>query len=238
MQHPTLVFIHGFMGHPSDWDELRDGLSELDSVALEVPVTDHWDETVGLLEDAIPDNSILVGYSMGARLALATALNCQKKLAGLVFVSGNPGLESQSERSNRWLSDQQTAARIRNEDLEEFLRNWYEQGVFSATALEIREEEIKRKLSRDTGSWPSVLLANSVSRQPNLWTRVSALSIPVLAVAGEADEKYTKIAIRLVDELRSSQSRAVIIPDCGHIVHREQQDLLVRGIREFVATIG
>ena len=215
------------MGHPSDWDDLREELGELDSVAIEVPVAEDWDDTLVLLQSTIATDSILVGYSMGARLALALAMECQARLNGLILISGNPGLESESVRSQRWTSDQQVAERIRKEAPGDFLAKWYQQAVFSATPAEIRNEEINRKSSRDGSSWPSILLANSVSRQPNLWPRISSLSIPILAVAGEADQKYAKIAIRLVEESQSAQSSAVIIPECGHIVHREQQDLLL-----------
>ena len=78
---------------------------------------------------------------------------------------------------------------------------------------------------------------NSIAKQPNYWPEIENLNIPVLAVAGEADEKYAKIAVRCTQKSQSPLSRVKIIAECGHIVHREQPEKLADSIREYLSCL-
>ena len=55
---------------------------------------------------------ILVGYSMGARMALHVALRHPTMVAQLVLISGTPGLVTEAERTARRKSDNDLAERI------------------------------------------------------------------------------------------------------------------------------
>ena len=88
-----IVFIHGFLGSPSDWDFARNGLFQYDTHALEIPLAENWSAGLLLLGEMIEPGTVVVGYSMGARLALGYALSCPERVKGIVFVSGNPGLD-------------------------------------------------------------------------------------------------------------------------------------------------
>ena len=222
------------MGHASDWDEVRDMLraAGIDSQAAELCSAADWQESLQLLAHSIPSESVLVGYSMGARLALGLSLEFADRFAGLVFISGSPGLETPAARQKRWIADQRVANRLDAEPIEQFLEDWYRQSVFGGVPSEVLRAEIHRKQKLERASWPQILRANSVSQQPNYWERLSELKVPTLSIAGERDEKYRAIAKRVEQELHGSQCR--IIPDCGHIVHREQPQALVSAIEEFV----
>ena len=220
------------MGHPSDWDDVRAALPEFETTAVEIKSANDWQSAVKRLAESIPPGSIIVGYSMGARLALGLAFEDPDRFKGLVFVSGNPGLESETEREARWYSDRRLAERIEAGSLKPFLNDWYQSSVFSGLPDDVRRSEIARKLAQSSKDWPSVLQACSVARQPNYWPRLSELAIPTLVVAGERDEKYRQIA----DRIREVKNVLVsVVPNSGHIVHREQRTALVDLIREFAS---
>ena len=225
------------MGHSSDWSEVRAALPEYETTAADIGVSSDWQASVQQLADSMETPSVIVGYSMGARLSLGVALEYPQKCAALIFVSGNPGLESAEAREKRSQSDEQIAKQIEADALEPFLNQWYRASVFATVPEGIRRAEIERKLTQSSSNWPAILRANSVSRQPNYWPRLSELSMPTLAIAGEQDEKYRKIALR-IESHSESQSignvKTQVIPNCGHIVHREQPAALVGAIREFV----
>lgn len=231
-----LVFIHGFMGHASDWDDLRALLPEFDSRAINIDVASDWQATVKSLADSMEAGSVVVGYSMGARLALGVAIEFTEKCAGLVFVSGNPGLESAEARSERELSDEQIASRIEQGQLDSFLEKWYQASVFKSLPEELRRDEIQRKLERDPEDWATLLRVNSVSQQPNYWLRLAELAMPTLVVAGRRDEKYNQIAERFQATVALNHVKTKRLADCGHMVHREQPDKLAALIREFMTT--
>ena len=70
------------------------------------------------------------------------------------------------------------------------------------------------------------------------WTiedELGAIRCPVLAVQGLDDEYGTLEQIRGIVR-RAPQTQLLEIADCGHSPHREQPELLLRAVQEFVAT--
>ncbi|MEM8666282.1 MAG: alpha/beta fold hydrolase [Planctomycetota bacterium] len=239
-----LTFLHGFMGHPSDWDQIRDGFFDHETSAVSLPEAEDWATSIHALARTLPQKSILVGYSMGARMALGLALEYPGRCEGLVFLSGNPGLESDDERERRRNVDLKIAHRLETDSLDQFLTDWYSLPVFATVSESVRqaEQQRKRQMQRDGQStrqqWARMLRANSVSTQPNYWPRLEELSVPVLLVAGERDEKYRKIIERFAECLAIVSPTVRIVPHCGHIVHREDPDALTKNLREFLDTIS
>ena len=225
------------MGRVCDFDALRSELADYESVGIEIPTADSWQENVQFLADAIPQDSVLIGYSMGARLALGTALLANNKSIGLVLISGNPGLESDSQRKERGQADEQWAQRLESENKAAFLQDWYEQAVFAQTPAAIRSDEVSRKLTYDADTWGKIMRVNSIAKQPNYWPALENLNTPVLAIAGEADEKYAQIAVRFTERSPSPLSQVKIFTECGHIVHHEQPEKLIHSIRDYLSCL-
>ena len=222
------------MGHPSDWDDVRAAFPEYVTSAVEIEPASDWQSSLKQLSESTCEQSVLIGYSMGARLALGLALEYPHRYEGLIFVSGNPGLESDDACEQRREADEQVAKKIEAGLVEPFLKDWYQASVFAALPEEIRKVEIQRKMARCSTHWPAILRANSVSQQPNYWPRLNELSIPTVVVAGELDEKYSKIAAKIAEESDSPDLSAQVVSECGHMVHREQPTALVQIIRDFV----
>ena len=216
-------------------------LPEFETNALEIPVAADWQASINQIADEISDSAIVIGYSMGARLALGVALENPQRCVGLVFASGSPGLEHVEAREQRWKADQKIAQELEQltqESLQPFLERWYQVDVFAATPQGIRDAEIVRKCKRFSSDWAKILRANSVSDQPNYWPRLSELSMPTAVVAGELDEKYRKIVVRFDQEHGSGNVSKTVVSDCGHIVHRQQPETLVQTIRDLVETVA
>ena len=132
----TAVLLHGFLGSPDDWQPIADRLAgRVPCVAP--PLADH--PTLAALETAIrrsvPGPAVLIGYSMGARLALHLLLRDPDRYRVGVLACGFPGLASAAERAERRRADARLAARLRglgdNEALRGFLDDWYAQPIFA-----------------------------------------------------------------------------------------------------------
>ncbi len=226
----TLTLLHGFMGDPTDWDQIRADLSDCDIVTPTIRPAADWQTGIQRILAEAPERSTWVGYSMGARLSLACALEAPQRCAALVFVSGNPGLD-EAARIARLQHDLQVAERVENEPRREFLARWYAQPVFSSLSADMARDEIERKIAQSGDDWGQILRTYSIGRQPDFWPRLGDLPCPILAVAGQHDVKYVDIAMRM-SQIANCQAR--IIPSSGHIVHREQPRALVQTLREFL----
>ena len=90
------MFLHGFTGTSHSFDHLEALLGDLlTATCVEIPghgqtPAASWDETVESIAALIEHPTILVGYSQGARLALAVAARVPKKIHCLVLESCAP----------------------------------------------------------------------------------------------------------------------------------------------------
>ena len=121
-----VVWLHGFTGSSSTWEEV---ISYLPSSVemLTIDLIGHGqsdkpnDPACYFVEEQIEDlhtlfkqlewsNFTLIGYSMGGRLALAYA--AKYPVDTLILESSSPGLADKAERQKRKLSDEVLAERI------------------------------------------------------------------------------------------------------------------------------
>ncbi|MFT5125512.1 MAG: 2-succinyl-6-hydroxy-2,4-cyclohexadiene-1-carboxylate synthase [Kiritimatiellia bacterium] len=228
-----LVFVHGFMGRASDWEAIRSHFTR-ETQAPDVHGVSLDEAADGLLE-TYPGPVILLGYSMGARLALHAAVRHPERVWALVLESGMPGLEGETERLARRTQDKTRAAALQREGMQPFLEAWYAQPLFS-TLGEHRTQLIQERSSLDPAMVAQQLCALSVAQQPNHWLALQNLSMPVLALAGSLDHKYAAVAERIASTC--PQGQCVIIDQAGHNVHLERPDAYVAAVKTFLTHIG
>ena len=243
---PPLLFLHGFMGDGRVWLPTMNQLQDtVYSVALDLPGHGNTEADLAHLEfgslaetiaafvyDHFDRPAVLVGYSLGGRLALHAALSHPDRFRGLVLESASAGIEDEEERRLRLEQDQATAAKLCATDMKSFLTEWYQQPLFSSLPPETVAGIIDRKAHNDPSRLSEVVVKLSPGRQPSLWDRVSAWNKPALIVAGELDEKYRARATRLSGLMKKSALR--IIPGAGHIVHLEQNAAFVAALKSFL----
>lgn len=224
MKRARGVFLHGFLGRPEDWKPVLRRLRGIcDGMALPVSRTIR-----------VGPGDVLVGYSMGGRLALAHAL--RKPVRALVLVSTSAGVAGAKERRARRRADAIWASRLRTWTAACFLEAWYRQPVFAGLSAKAR-----RYLLRTRSLNPRKALARQLEewgqgRMPSAWTRLSSLRVPVLWVAGERDVKYVRLARRMAR--LCPKGRAVIVRGSSHVVHRDQPARLARVIHQFLREIA
>ncbi len=228
------AFIHGFLGQPSDWDNVRQHI-EGDSHAITVPVTASWDETVQAVLDCLPNRVDLVGYSMGGRIAIGCSVVAPEKIRRLIVVSANPGID-ESERSPRLSHDVGIAATLRssssNSDRDSFLNGWYRQPVFAGLSDPQIEDFVRRRSNIDLESMARLIETLSVAMQPDYRAALPTMAAQALFIAGDRDHKYATIA-EAATRL-STRISYEIIEDCGHAIPFEAPKTLATSINHFL----
>ncbi len=227
----NLVFLHGWLGSPSDWTPVVKRLSGCRVRCIRLAPARHWNVGLQRLEHALPPDGVLIGYSLGARLALGCALSAVNRLSGLVLVSGSPGLP-QRQQAARWARDRLLAARLLSQDPGEFLEDWYRKPVFRGLTAEWRARLVWERSEMNRVDQAALLRSYSVGRQPNYWPQLERVRIPVLLVVGQHDAPYVALAQRMACILPLAQVR--VVPRTSHIVHRQQPRALAAAIREFL----
>ncbi len=175
-----ITALHGFLGRPSDWGFLKDAGFDVDAREL----------------DDIPRRGdILLGYSMGGRMALQALLD-GAKYRRAVIVSAGLGIEDPAERAARREVDQKWAHRFATEDWEKVMRDWNAQPLFGGHI---------RKVPQDRDRVVKQLRDYSAAKLPPLGPRLHEIAIPVLWIAGERDTKYVAFAKRAVELLPDAE---------------------------------
>jgi 2-succinyl-6-hydroxy-2,4-cyclohexadiene-1-carboxylate synthase len=187
-----ITALHGFLGLPSDWNFLRQ--TGLDVQAIDV------------MHEAIPaEGDVLLGYSMGGRLALQALLG-GARYRKAIFVSTRVS----DAEPNRRESDEAWARRFESEEWTSLLRAWNAQDLFGGQAVERREEDFDRAaLARALREWSPAVL-------PPVSSRLHEIDIPTLWIAGGRDAKYVAEARRGADSI--ANARLEIIEGAGHRV--------------------
>ncbi len=238
-----LVFLHGFLGTPTEWLALLDRLPAawrqrchcltLPGHGPEAPDAMPWPLLADWLDHELARRQIrravLYGYSLGGRLALHYATSAQSlhtdgrsKLAGLVLESANPGLTSPEARRERMHSDALWVQRLRRESLRSVLEGWYRQPVFSDLTPARREELITLRSQHEPRRLAHMLAASSLARQPDLRPWLQSSELPIFYLYGAADLKFATLASELLTACPAMQGAQ--IQAAGHNLHLTHAD--------------
>ena len=160
---------------------------------------------------------ILIGYSMGARMALHVAMQHPQMVSQLVLISGTPGLATEAERSARLQSDNEMADHIETVGIAVFIDEWLALPIFSGLSEQTNQRN-DRIRNTANGLADSLRFAGTGTQEP-LWPNLHQLSMPVHLIVGELDKKFRTIAKDMQPLLHTSDLK--VVPNVGHTVHLE-----------------
>ena len=230
--------LHGFLGRGSDWDDLRrrwpQGLPELRTPDLFASVPPdsslpafgtRLSRSVATEEDPRP---LLLGYSLGGRLALHALLADPSCWRGAVIVSAHLGLATEGERAARRADDARWAERFRTEPWDTVLDVWNARAVFGGRSVDLDRREARY----DRTALAHGLTAWSLGAQEKLDAKLAGIAVPVLWVAGGDDARYVAEGERAAKA--SPAIRLEIAPGAGHRVPWESPAWFADVVSEFV----
>lgn len=248
---PALMLLHGYTGAGRGMAGLAEALQhDFDTIAPDLPghgrsasrVAAHGysfdacvDDLVATLVAAGHRSAHWLGYSMGARLALACAARHPSRVNSLVLLAGRAGIADPGERAARRRADEALAARIEDRGVEAFVDEWLAQPLFATLQRlgpEVMARERTARLANDARGLASSLRVLGPAAQPPLFDALPRVNVPVLLLAGALDERFVAAAHGLARSLPSAE--VCVIPDAGHAVHLEQPEAVLRVVREFL----
>jgi len=231
--------IHGNFQTAKVWQPLEErmkaGFSDLEMItedlcAKQFQSFDNWTEDFcgRVKAKANGEKSILLGYSLGGRLALHACLSRPDLWEAAIVVGADPGLESEEEKKVQLHRDRKWAERLKREPLEKLVNEWDAQSVFCG---------IGNQAPRNLGEMHPDRISHqfevfSKGIQQNLVPKLAELKKPpVLFVSGEKDHKYQGIGEKLAKS--SSVFRAEVIANAGHRVPWENPESFVQVLIDF-----
>ena len=203
--------LHGFLGRGADWDFLRDAGFEIRAPSF------FAGDPLDSVRPA-PDD-ILLGYSMGARLALHL-MQTNRVAKGVLISAGVASPEpGRDELDETW------ARRFESENWDSVIGAWNSQSVFAGRPNPRTRNEAdydRKALSAALRDWSPAVLHMSLR----------GIVIPTLWIAGEDDVKYREAARRASERLKNAE--LWICPGAAHRVPWEQPAAFIARLRQFI----
>lgn len=174
----------------------------------------------------------LGGYSMGGRAALLAALASPGRLTHLALISTTAGIEHEDERAARVAADDTLAARIEGEGVEAFAAEWGRGKLFAGQDPAVAALAHEDRLRNDAAGLAASLRGAGTGKMGSLWGGLSALTMPVLVLTGERDEKFTAIGERLAAAIPGAEH--VVVPGAGHQLPLEAPQAVARQLERLL----
>lgn len=231
------VLLHGFSGDRSSWDEVCEHWQPhqppqppASRLAIDLPghgrgptVRSGWRANLEAICDEVGASlreATVVGYSLGARVALGLVVAGLARRA--VLVSVNPGI-GEAERAARRSSDAQWAALLRQQGVAAFAERWAAQPLFAAQAETLDESARQRRraqrLAQSSEGLARSLEEMGLAEMPDYRGELASLADRLTLIVGEHDAKFRALGEEMA---ATTGSHLHVIPRCGHDVPLEQ----------------
>jgi 2-succinyl-6-hydroxy-2,4-cyclohexadiene-1-carboxylate synthase len=251
---PVLVLLHGFAGSSRSWEPIADRLGDRrrlvavdllghggsDGPAPDRQAVERQAVDLAWLVDGQCGGSVdVVGYSMGARIALRLALTAPHLVRRLVLESPSPGINDPVEREARAAADERWAAMLDTGDLAAFHDAWEAQPVFASRATlpdDARAALRDAHLRASARGLAASLRGAGQGVMPPLHESLGSVGVPTLVIAGGLDPVGRERAASVADAM--PDARLETIPEAGHAPHIETPAAFIEIVNAFLDTRG
>jgi pimeloyl-ACP methyl ester carboxylesterase len=240
---PALVFLHYWGGSSQTWRHVIDALSPgFRSIAIDqrgwgqsdkpddgYTLDDLAGDALGVIAALDLDRYVLVGHSMGGKVAQLAASRRPKGLVGMVLVAPSPPsplalpLEVRQGMVGAYASRESVVATV-----EQVLAG----RPLSPRDLEVVVGDSLRGASAAKAAWP---LAAS---QEDITQAVASVAVPTLVISGEIDRVDPPAVLQRELLPRIPQATMHILPGIGHLSPLEAPQALATLIQSFAKTVA
>ena len=231
----TLVFLHEGLGCTALWRHFparvaavtgcrafvysRFGYGQSDPCSLPRPIRFMHDEGLRVLPKVLRaagiDDYILIGHSDGGSIALIHAGDLASNgLRGVITEAAHVFCENVSIQSIR-----QAKMTFLNGGLRKRLEKYH--GANTDNAF---------------WGWNDVWLHPDFVHW-NIESYLPAIQVPLLAIQGEDDQYGTQAQIETIVRQVGAETDTVILSDCGHSPHRDQEEAVLAALDVFIQRI-
>ncbi len=238
----ALVFLHYYGGSSRTWQSVIAQLPDhYHTVAIDhrgwglsdapksgYRIEDLASDAEGVIAALKLKRYILIGHSMGGKVAQLMASRRPQGLEGLMLIAPSPPSPMMLSKEDR---DRLANAYSSRESVEFVIDN-----VLTSRPLSpaIREQVIEDSLSASTeakAAWPDIAMREDITRE------VAFINVPVKVITGELDRVDTPETLQRELLPRIPHAAMMIIDDTGHLSPLESPQEIAGYISSFAASV-
>jgi 2-succinyl-6-hydroxy-2,4-cyclohexadiene-1-carboxylate synthase len=194
---------------------------------------DLWATGRSLVRSA--PSSVLLGYSLGGRVALHAALADPAAVERLVLIGAHPGIENPEDRRRRRAEDEARAVRLERIGTAAFVDEWLALPLFAG--LDHARGHHRQRLDNDARGLAGALRSLGTGTQEPLWGRLEEFGAPVLVLAGERDGRFVEIGERTAGAI-GENATFTVVPGVGHAVQLEDPEATAAIVIDWLTGLG
>ncbi len=237
--NPALVFLHFYGGSSQTWagvaEALRDeyrvirydhrGWGKSDKPSSGYSIVSLAKDALALIDALQLDEYILIGHSMGGKVAQYVAAQRPKGLKQLLLVAPSPS--SATILPEEALEGMKMAYTSRDR-IEAVIDHVFLAAELDGVARERLIADMQQHNDHSRLGWIEIAMKEDFSAE------VGRIDVPVLVIAGEKDVVDTPERLETEVVGRISGARMAVVPGVGHLSMVQKPAAVAELIREFV----
>lgn len=244
-QGPTVVLLHGWGMNADVWEDVSAELEDsFQVIAVDLP---GHGRSKGDLEDyslkniarqvieVIPEQAIIVGWSLGGLVAMQMALEYAQRIKKLVLVASSPQFikdESWPDGMDAEVLD--SFAGDMQEDYQNTIKRFISIQTMGSDNPREEQRLLRDRVFRYGHPDLSALKGGlKILHETNLRSRMSEIHCPTLIVAGEHDSLFRRKAAEKTQQL-ISHSQLDVIKGSGHAPFLSHLDEFLSDLKIFL----
>ncbi len=231
MHRTPVLLIHGAGGSHLDWPAELRRMPEANALAPDLPghgrskgpgrttISAYAGELIALLDELGLRQAILLGFSMGAAVALTMALHHKARVAGLILIGAGARLAVDSALLNGLQNDRETA-----------VRQLIDQQWAEDAGEQMKRLSLRRLLDTDAETLVNDYKAVNAFDMRDQITRIHT---PTLIIGGTADRMVPFAESEFMNQ-RIDGSKLVRIEGSGHFMALEQPQAVAEAVQSWL----
>ncbi|MCA9508755.1 MAG: hypothetical protein KC505_10085 [Myxococcales bacterium] len=224
MSGKKIIALHGFLGHPRDFGNYKD----LNIYAPYIFLTQlgplkQWARR---FNSSISHRPILLGYSMGGRLALHCLLQDSFRFKAAIIIAAHPGFREKEIRYLRRYQDYTWSRKFFSLEWDELMNEWNNVPALKGSPVPKRLES-----NFDRNSLSLAMRYFSLANQEFLIPEINKLDVPIMWIAPEKEQQNIHGL-----KLAHSQSQLHLVKGSHRLIFEHEQQI-IELINKFVEKI-
>jgi pimeloyl-[acyl-carrier protein] methyl ester esterase len=242
-----LVCLHGWGMNLAVFDALREALPDIETFAVDLPGhgRSHWNSERAdfelQVEDVLavlPQRCVLLGWSLGGKMALEIARRQPTRVAALVLVSTTPRFTQSVDWPHGLNANELAAFRsLVDQDWRQTLSDFVWLQLRGSRNAEAAQQRVESALATQGAPHAEALSADlDLLGKLDLRARVVAINQTALLIAGQNDRVTSPDATRWIADALPN-SRFAVIARAGHAAFVSHTEEFVALLRPFLAQV-
>lgn len=226
----NLLFIPGLLCDKTLWQPvLQEFKNNYNSQIIDVTFCDIIDELSQVICQNINKETILIGFSLGAWIALSVYAKVSNYCKALILISSAPGSLTTATRQHFLNYIQQ----ISSGHFDEFIEADFEQDVSAANKSNSIFKKTFINMMKDQGPEVAIRQLNAMLNFKGDFSNLSHIHCPTLLIRGIDDKS---VNINRQEQMLQEIHRAelVIVPDSAHYVPLENPKITALTIENWL----